>query len=180
MKCNLYMSDQGWEGLKQLAYETGYVRGVKQDDRPRGMSAFITALSHVEFKDTRPEYMQGTGQWMTGLERVRQRCLVLAPTVLAALGYAALAHEIYPYRMQLPVANGFRRHATLPVLHAVGGTPRGSVSVLALVGPLLDAIGTGHLSPVATLPQAPPSLYQRPSQRYKRRERIRRNNRTLM
>jgi hypothetical protein len=180
MKINLYVSDDGWEGLKQMAYEQGYVRGVKQDDRPRGMSPFVGMLAMVRWRDNRPEYMKGTSQWMTGLQKVRQRCLELPAAALADLGLIALEHEIYPYRTQLAVANGYRREANPPVLHALGSAPRGSVSVTALAGPVLDAIGLRYLVPAVRLPHAPPNLYQGPSRRYNIRERRRAEKRTVM
>lgn len=165
----MYTTADAWEGLKQMGYDQGYVRGIKKDDQARGMSAFIMMLCMQKWEDGRPEYLRGTGQWMTGVERVHQRCLVLSLACLADLGLIALEHAIYPFRSQLPIANGYRRDATPPVLHAPGAAPRGSSSVLALAGPVLEAIGLGYLTPVHRLPQAPPNLYQSPSQRYARR-----------
>lgn len=179
-KINLYVTDPAWDALKQLGYTYRYVRGVSQDDRPRGMSAFVTMLSRQTYTDTRPEYMQETGQWMTGVDPARQRCLDLDPEVLADLGYIALEHGIYPYKSQLPVANGYRRLATPPALYPVGATPRGKTSILGLAGPVLDAIGIRHLTPTRSLPMAPADMYQTPSKRYERRARKRRDERSLM
>lgn len=166
IKINVYMSDDGWEGLKQMAYDKGYVRGSSPGDRPRGISHFISMLSMLKWRDARPDVMQGTGQWMTGLQRARQRCLQLPLATIGDLGLIALEHGIYPYRSQIPVVNGYRREGVLPVLHGVGDTPRGGTSVAGLAGPVLDAIGLGHLRPAGTVPQAPPNLFQGPSTRY--------------
>lgn len=163
-----------------MGYEKGYIRGTKQDDRPRGMSHFVSMLAMLKWRDARPESMRGTGQWMTGLQRVKQRCLILPPASLADLGLTALEHGIYPYRSQLPIVNGYRREGTLPTLHGVGVTPRGSTSVAGLAGPVLDAIGLGYLRAAGTVPQAPPNLYQGPSTRYSARERARANRRTVL
>lgn len=180
MRCNVYVSDTAWEALKQLAYDCGYVRGVGLGDRPRGMSHFITMLSWQVFKDTRPEYLLDTGQWMTGMEKVAQRGLELAPGVISDLGHTALLHGIYPFRSQAPVANGFKRDARPPKLYTPGSTPRGGTSVIGLVGPVLDAIGVGHLTSVRALSHAPPNLYSGPSKRYAKRRYKEGQNRTLM
>lgn len=180
MKINVYISDDGWEGLKQLGYEKGYIRGASADDRPRGMSHFVGMLATHKWKDARPEWMQGTGQWMSGTQRAKQRCLYLSAAAIADLGLTALEHAIYPYRSQLPVVNGYKRDADLPQLHGVGEAPRGAASIAGLAGPVLDAIGLRHLQPVVTLPQAPPNLYQAPSVRYKVRDARRRAKHTVM
>lgn len=169
MRVNVLVSDDAWEGLKQRAYESRYVRGISRDDRPRGMSAFISVICMLKYHDARPEYMRGTGQWISGVDTLRQRCLEVTAGTVSDLGLIALEHGIYTYKSQLPVANGFRRDATIPLLHAPGKTPRGAASVLALVGPVLDAIGLGYLAPEISFPQAPPSLYQGPSRRYTQR-----------
>lgn len=179
MKLNLFISDDAWEGLKQKAFETNYIRGIARDDRPRGMSAFIGMICMLQYQDARPEYMRGTGQWITGIDTLRQRCLELDGGTVSDLGLLALQHGIYTYKSQLPVANGFRREAVPPLLHAPGATPRGGSSVVALAGPVLDAIGLGYLAPVAPFPQAPPNLYQGPSQRYTARESKRRRGRSM-
>lgn len=180
LRVNLYITDDAWEGLKQMGYDQGYIRGVALGDRPRGMSAFVGMLAMVKWADSRPAYMRNTGQWMTGAGRVHQRCLVLSRECLADLGLLALEHAIYPFRSQLVVANGYRREAQIPVLHALGAAPRGSNSVVALAGPVLEAIGLRFLAPAYKLPNAPPNLYQKTSDRYSRRERRRQLRRTLM
>lgn len=176
----VYVSDAAWEGLKQMAYECGYVRGGAPTDRPRGLSHFVAMLSWQKYKDTRPDYLLETGQWVTGLEYFKQRCLEIKSVDLASLGFLALEHGIYPYRSQMPVANGFRRHAKVPKVYAIGATPLGASSVAALVGPVLDAIGVGHLTPVVRLPQAPPDLYAHPSKRFKHRKRKADSEQTMM
>lgn len=176
----VFVSDAAWEGLIQMAYDCSFVRGKGADDRPRGLSAFVGMLSWQVYKDTRPEYLVGTGQWVTGLEHFKQRCLELPAGVIAALGFIALEHGIYPFRQQLPVANGFRKAARVPILYPIGATPQGSTGVTALIGPVLDAIGVGHLSPVVKLPQAPPDLYALPSKRYKARQQSAKAKRAVM
>lgn len=179
MKVNLYMSEPGWEGLKQRAYDTHYVRAVSRADRPRGVSAFISAICLLKYVDTRPEYLRDTGQWITGVDGLKQRCLELSGPTMADLGLIALEHSIYTFKSQLPVANGYRQHAKVPVLHAPGATPRGGTSVLALAGPVLEAIGLGYLTPVGPFPMAPPNLYQGPSRRYTMRQRRSVGNRSM-
>lgn len=173
-KLNVFVSDTAWANLIQMGHTCGYVRGGAAEDRPRGISAFVSSLGWQVFEDGRPEYMRGTGQWCAGVEPFRQRCLHLRPEAIRDLGLLALEWEVYPFKTQRSVLNGWRREMPLPVLHGAGATPNGSTSVLALVGPFLEAVGLGYLSPIVPLAHAPPSLYQGPSKREVHRRRKRR------
>jgi hypothetical protein len=178
LKTNVFVSDGAWAKLVELGLRTGYIRGIEPKDRPRGMSAFVTSFGWQHFEDSRPEWMMGTGQWCEGIEPFKQRCLTLSAPAIRDLCLQALHFEIYPYKTQKPILDGHRQRANIPVLHGVGATPPGSTSVLALIGPFLEAIGVGYLRPVVPLAQAPPSLYMGPSRRERdkrRRERLRRD-----
>lgn len=169
LKTNVSISDTAYAGLAQQAYELGYVRGAGPDNRPRGLSAYVTMLATRQWADARPEPLRGTGQWHPGLEPLKERCLYLTPHTVATLGHVALDLGIFPYKSQLPVVNGWRREATPPVLWPAGATPPGRTSVKALAGPVLEAIGHGWLQPIQPLLAAPPDLYQGPSRAKQRR-----------
>lgn len=171
MKVAAHVSDDAYAALIQLAYQQGYVRGVGPLDKPRGLSMFVGVLAMCEWRDTRPSYLIGTGQWHRGTEWLKERCLQLAPATIADIGTLALNLGIFPYKTQAPVVNGFRREATVPVLYQIGATPLGKTSVKALVGPVLEAIGLGYLTLEGSLRHAPPDLYQGPSRREALRQR---------
>lgn len=176
MKTAAYISDPAWQRLKTWAYELHYVRVPVHDGRPRGISAFLRALAWYEFEDTRPEEIQGTGQWCTGYGPYTQRALDFTPACVVQYGRLALQFGIYPYRTQRPVIDGYRREATPPVLYPLGVGPPGSPSLNALIGPVLEAVGLGYLSPLGRPAEAPPGLYLGPStamqMRRKRRLRV--------
>lgn len=178
MRVTLHISDHAYESLVQMAYEMGYVRGVRPGDRPRGLSLFVDALARYKWEDARPDYVQGTDQWHTGLEPLKERGLSLLRATVVDLGNMALDFRIFPFKTQAPVINGFRREATPPVLRAPG-SPLGTTTIKALVAPVLEAIGLGWLRPVDGLVHAPPDLYARPTRRYQQREAKRTIARTL-
>lgn len=173
IKTSVHVSDEAYARLIEMAFEQGYVRGKRSFERPHGLSAFVSTLGTLEWLDARPTAYADTGLWHTGMSTRRERCLHLSQHAIADIGHLALQFGIFPFKTQAPVANGFRKNATIPILYQIGSTPLGHTSIKALVGPVLEAIGLGWLIPLGALPHAPLDLYKQPSRADERRSRIR-------
>lgn len=167
----IYMTDAGYEKLKNMAYDLGYVRGPKPEDRPRGLSAFVMSLTGRVFVDARPGHWQETDLWYDG-ENTVPRTLDLTPSCIEHLALQARRLHIWPYRRQRAILNGYRDCVTRPpVVYPLDLQPKGAISVVGLVGPLLEALAQGYLKPSYPLTPASPTLYRQPSRHYATRDR---------
>lgn len=146
-----YMTREAWEGLVERALEYGYLRTNAPGTVPRGMGGFVNVLSTLSYTDTRPHQLRDTDQWHKG-DRVSQHTFKIAgPEVIVALGNIALEFNIWPFRTQKPVVNGYRQRMMMPMLiprpTTPGVGPGTFMTVSALVGPVLEAYGLGWLTP---------------------------------
>ena len=179
-KHNYSISDTAWRGLVDMAVEYGYVGSNAADFRPVGMSAFLTTLAALSYRDARPEYLRDTDQWHTGMEPMKKRLLRgLTPRAVAGFGAHALEFNIWPFRTQAPVVNGFRQRVDPPVLHPDGEAPQGSRTARALVAPVLEAIGLRWLVPTEPIPPNPKPRLNADANHHRRLSRQRAINESL-
>lgn len=146
----LHITDESWAWFTQTGRALGYIRAIYNAN---GINAFFVALSKLAYTDARPEFMQNTGQWCTGLAVPRIRLVRIADDTAAALRRVADAHGIVPYTAQRPVLNGTR-----PYIKDV--SPLYSDTAYASV--CLEAIGLRWLRSVEPLEPAPAGLFRQP------------------
>lgn len=162
----LYVSDRAYARLTQDGYSLGYLRS---QIIARGIEHYFKALAapHVTYRDDRPEHIQETEQWCTGVDMPRKR--LVGMTVETCLRYAVLSltYSIPRFTAQRAILNGLRTHITN---ESAFNNP------WPLVSPVLEAIGIGWLRP-SNVDRAPADLWRldgaawRKQTKYRQRQR---------
>lgn len=160
----LTFSPRAWDYLAQEAASKGWCNDINTESRPsfttRGIGRFIGTLPNIDYVDSRPIHMLGTGVWYEGAERSIQHVLSLPAETIQSLAKLAMRFMILPKRVQTLILND-RIAIEVTVSAYIDLVSKASERELA--GAVLEAIGVRYLSPITGFVQAPDKLFSRPT-----------------
>lgn len=163
---SLYLSDRAYEKLTQDGYSLGYLRSQIV---ARGIEHYFKALAapHVSYSDQRPEHIQDTDQWCTGVDLQRKRLVVMTEETCLRYAILALTYGIPRFAAQRVILNGIQARVTNESAFS---------NAWPLVSSVLEAIGIGWLRP-SGVDQAPADLWRMDARAWRKQMKYRRSQR---
>lgn len=148
-KLLVLVTRDAYASLADRARDLGYVRS----ETPRGLHNYIAELSTLDYVDNRPSHIKSTDQWHPGIQNPVAHMMRLAPPIRFRIAAIAHLHGITPYKAQAPILDGLARHVNVGPF---------TYSQTAYIGPTLEAIGQGWLSPTTAPRHAPDDYWSQP------------------